>query len=123
MTSCFPDSEEEQRLRPVVPHAVSVSPTGHVMLTLETHERSGPGSGGRDLFVWGTNQQYELGNGKRGSLAAPTTLQQADGTRWMLMKAKADVKDLQGNFWKKHVDVEQKAVAGYGNTIVYWKLC
>jgi len=116
-------SEEEQKLQPIVPHAVSVSPTGHVLLTLETQARAGPGGGGRDLLVWGANQQYELGNGKRASLAVPTRLQQADGTHFMLMKAKGDVMDMQGKVWKKGVDVEQCGAAGYKNTIVYWKIC
>lgn len=73
--------------------------------------------------MWGTGQEYELGNGKRSSLAIPTTLTQADGTRRMLMKTKADVKDLRGKVWKRKVDVEQCAVGGYGNTVVYWKIC
>jgi hypothetical protein len=117
------DSEREQALQPILPHAVSISPTGHVLLTLETRERSGPGVGGRDLFVWGANQQYELGNGKRTSLAVPTPLQQSDGTRIALVKTSANVKDMQGQLWKNRVNVEQCAQAGYGNTIVYWKIC
>ena len=115
------DSEKEQRLKPIIPHAISISPTGHVLLTLETYN-SGL-AGGRDMFVWGTNQQYELGNGRRASLAVPTAPQQADGTRFMLMKTWADVKDMQGKVWKRGVTVEQCAQAGYGNTIVYWKIC
>lgn len=117
------DSETEQSLCSIVPYSVSVSPTGHVLVTLDTHKRSGHGAGGRDIFVWGTGQDYELGNGKRSSLATPTTLTQADGTRRMLMKIKADVKDLQGKVWKRQVEVEQCAVGGYGNTVVYWKIC
>ncbi|KIM80836.1 hypothetical protein PILCRDRAFT_822120 [Piloderma croceum F 1598] len=116
-------SEKEQALQPIIPHAISISPTGHVLLTLETHERSGPGGGGRDLYVWGANQQYELGTGKRTSLAAPTTLQQGNEARFMLTKAQANVNDMQGKVWKRGVKVEQCAQAGYGNTIVYWKIC
>jgi hypothetical protein len=123
MSPVLADSEKEQALQPIIPHTISISPTGHVLLTLETHERSGPRGGGRDLYVWGANQQYELGNGKRTSLAAPTPLQQADETRVMLMKAQADVNDMQGKTWKYGVKVEQCPQAGYGNTIVYWKIC
>lgn len=111
------DSEKEQVLQPIMPHAISISPTGHVLLTLET----GP-AGGRDLFVWGANQRYELGNGKKTSLAVPITLQQGDGARIMLMKTRARVNDMQGKLWKHDVKVEQCAQAGYGNTIVYWKI-
>lgn len=116
------DSEKEQKLLPIMPHAISVSPTGHVLLTLDTISRVGPGGGGRDLLVWGANQQYELGNGKRASLAIPTPLQQEGGSRFMLMKTKADVKDMGGKLWKKGTELEQYAVAGYKNSMVYWKI-
>ena len=114
---------------------MSASPTGHVLLTLDTLERSGPPSGGgRDLFAWGKNHDYQLGNGKRTSLATPITLDvSANPTsdsktvvpsgRVMLMKRKADVKDLQGKLWKKKVEVEQRAVAGYSSSLVYWRIC
>jgi hypothetical protein len=117
------DSEKDNSLQPIVPYSISISPTGHVLLTLDTHKRSGSGGGGRDLFVWGANQQYELGNGKRTGQAAPTALEHADGSRVMLMKTRADVKDMQGKSWKNGVNVKQYAQAGYGNTIVYWKIC
>ncbi|KAF7972631.1 hypothetical protein HWV62_17284 [Athelia sp. TMB] len=114
-------SDKANALRPLVPHALSISPTGHVLLTLDTHEHSGSGGGGRDLLVWGANQTYELGNGKRTSLAAPTNLEKRDGSRVMLMKKTMKVRDMKGNAWKRS-EVEQCAVGGYGNTIVYWKI-
>jgi hypothetical protein len=41
----------------------------------------------------------------------------------MLMQKKADVvKDLKGNVWRKGVDVEQRAVAFHGCSVVYWKI-
>ena len=46
-----------------------------------------------------------------------------DGQRFMLGKKKAEVRDLSGKVWKKEVEVEQCAVAGYGNSVVYWKIC
>lgn len=115
------DSEKDQALRPIHPYALSISPTGHVLMTLDTHEMSSSGAGGRDLLVWGSNQQYQLGNGKRTSVAVPTALQQPDGTRVMLMKQKGDMLDMQGKTWKAQ-EVEQCAQAGYGNNIVYWKI-
>jgi hypothetical protein len=67
---------------------------------------------------------YELGNGKRGSLAVPVMLHTPDGERFMLRKMKAkEVKDLSGNVWKRGVTVEQKAVTGYNSSLVYWRIC
>lgn len=127
-----------------MPYALSVSPSGHVLLTLDTLARAGPGlpeGGGRDLLVWGANREYQLGNGKRASLATPASLElpgfpggggpsiQQDGSgekekgRFMLLQRRAkEVKDLQGRRWKTNVDVEQCAVAGWGGSLVYWKI-
>ncbi|KAI0080581.1 RCC1/BLIP-II [Panus rudis PR-1116 ss-1] len=117
-------SEQTKNLQAIEPHSISISPTGHVLLTLDTLSHSGPGGQGRDLFVWGANQEYQLGTGKRGSLATPRNLEQLDGERFILGKKKAgEVRDLGGKVWKKNVEVEQCAVAGYGNSVVYWKVC
>lgn len=107
-----------------MPRDISVSPAGHVLLTLDTLEHAGPGAGGRDVLAWGANYEYQLGNGRRGSLATPAPLQMADGGRFMLARQRAaEIKDLQGRSWKKGVEVEQRAVAGWGNSVVYWKIC
>ncbi|THH33021.1 hypothetical protein EUX98_g1164 [Antrodiella citrinella] len=116
-------SEQTNNLQPIHPHDISISPSGHVLLTLETLARSGPGGGGRDLLTWGANQDYQLGNGKRGSLASPTALEDAEGQRFMLRKKRADVRDLSGRLWKRGVEVEQRALSGYGNSVVYWRIC
>ncbi|KAH9842348.1 RCC1/BLIP-II [Rhodofomes roseus] len=116
-------SEKHNNLQPIMPHDISVSPTGHVLLTLDTLARGGPGATGRDLLSWGANYEYQLGNGKRGSSASPTALQGADGARFMLARKKAnEVRDLQGKVWKRGVEVEQTALAGWGNSVVYWKI-
>lgn len=73
--------------------------------------------------MWGANQDYQLGNGKRGSLASPTALENAEGQRFMLQKKRAVVRDLSGRLWKKGVEVEQRASTGYGNSVVYWRIC
>ena len=124
-STAFPDSEVTQGLQPILPHSVSISPTGHVLLTLDTLARSGPGGEvGRDLVVWGKNHEYELGNGKKSSLPTPTTLYSTDGGRLMLRKIKAkEVRDLNGKVWGRGIDVEQHAVAGYGNSLIYWRIC
>ncbi|KAI0933928.1 hypothetical protein AcW1_005616 [Taiwanofungus camphoratus] len=117
-------SEKHNNLQPIMPRDISVSPAGHVLLTLDTLEHAGPGAGGRDVLAWGANYEYQLGNGRRGSLATPAPLQMADGGRFMLARQRAaEIKDLQGRSWKKGVEVEQRAVAGWGNSVVYWKIC
>jgi len=116
-------SEKTNNLQPIAPHALSVAPDGHVLLALETHARAGPGGGGRDLLAWGTNYDYQVGNGKRASIAVPTTLEPVDGERIMLAKRRAKVvRDLQGRVWKRGVDVEQVVIGGYGNSLVYWRI-
>ncbi|KAG1891351.1 regulator of chromosome condensation 1/beta-lactamase-inhibitor protein II [Suillus subluteus] len=115
-------NEDSRTMSPILPHAISVSPTGHVLLTLDTQAHGGPGGLGRDLVVWGTNHDYQLGTGKRSSLPVPTTLERPEGGRFILGQRKALVRDLAGKVWKKKVEVEQCAVAGYGNSIIYWKI-
>ncbi|KAH9057653.1 RCC1/BLIP-II [Lactarius vividus] len=116
-------SEKMNNLQPIVPHAVSVSPDGHVLLALDTCAHAGPGGGGMDLLAWGTNYDYQVGNGKRASIAVPVTLGTEDGDRIMLQKQRANVvRDLQGRVLGRSVDVEQVAIAGYGNSLVYWRI-
>jgi len=116
-------SEKTNNLQPIIPHAVSVSPDGHVLLALDTYARAGPGGGGMDLLAWGTNYDYQVGNGKRASIAVPATLGTEGGDRIMLQKQRAKaVRDLQGRVFARSVDVEQVAIAGYGNSLVYWRI-
>ncbi|TBU32306.1 RCC1/BLIP-II [Dichomitus squalens] len=116
-------NESTRSLQAIVPEEISISPTGHVLLTLDTKTRAGPGGGGRDVVAWGSNYDYQLGTGKRGSMAVPTALQSVDGERFMLRsKTAVEVRDLQGKVWKKGVQVEQKAVAGWSNSVVYWRI-
>jgi hypothetical protein len=113
-------SDKTQSLQPIVPERISISPTGHVLLTLDT---SRGGVEGRDLFVWGKNYGSELGNGKKSSQAVPINLLTLQGERFMLCERKAkEVRDLNGKVWKRGVKVEQIALAGYGNSVVYWKI-
>ena len=113
------DNDRIRALEPVIPEDISISPTGHVLLALN----SSVGVGGRDLMVWGKNYESELGNGKRGSVAVPTSLATENGERFMLMNMRAKkVKDLHGKLWKRDVKVEQKVATGYGNSAVYWRI-
>jgi hypothetical protein len=93
-----------------------------VLLALNSSADS-EGVGGKDLMVWGRNHESELGNGKKASLVIPANLESPDGDRIMLMTKEAtEVKDMHGKVWKRGVKVEQRAVAGYENSAVYWKI-
>lgn len=134
------DDEGSSSLQPIVPHSISISPSGHVLCALETRARAGAGAetsdiAGRDLLSWGFNADSQLGNGKKNTLAVPTNVQvrraveggqgeQNEPRRYMLRKRKAGVvRDMKGEVWKKGVEVEQVAVAGPGCSAVYWRIC
>ncbi|KAI0807193.1 RCC1/BLIP-II [Fomes fomentarius] len=124
VSGLFEYSETSKSLQAIVPETISISPTGHVLLSLDTRSRAGPGGGGRDVIAWGANLDYQLGTGKRGSVATPTVIQTVDGGRFMLQSKRAgEVRDMQGQVWKKGVQVEQRAVAGWNNSVVYWQVC
>ncbi|KAF9053536.1 RCC1/BLIP-II [Hymenopellis radicata] len=110
--------ESRKTMVPILPRAISVSPTGHVLMTLDT---SAGKNQGRDLYVWGKNHDSELGNGKKSSLPAPTTLSAGEERIMLYEKRGVKVMDLQGRVWGR-VNVEQKALAGYNSSIVYWKI-
>ncbi|KAF8968391.1 regulator of chromosome condensation 1/beta-lactamase-inhibitor protein II [Flammula alnicola] len=116
-------NEDVRVLEPIKPSEISISPTGHILLSLNSSDDSA-GVGGKDLMVWGKNHESELGNGKKSSLVIPTPVQSPDeDERFMLMRKKAkEVKDLHGKVWKHGVTVEQHVAAGYENSIVYWKI-
>lgn len=76
-----------------------------------------------DLLAWGTNYDYQVGNGKRASIAVPAALGTEGGDRIMLQKQRAKaVRDLQGRVLARSIDVEQVAIAGYGSSLVYWRI-
>lgn len=74
------------------------------------------------MLVWGLNRDYQLGNGKRSNLSTPAYLELAEG-RLMLGKRKAEVSDLHGKKWRRNVEVEQRALAGDGSSVIYWRVC
>ncbi|KAI0670555.1 RCC1/BLIP-II [Trametes maxima] len=124
VSGLFEYSERANNLQAIVPETISISPTGHVLLTLDTRKHAGPGGGGKDVVMWGANFDYQLGNGKRGSVPTPTVLLTPAGERFMLSRKKAkEVRDLRGQVWKNGVEVEQRAVAGWNNSVVYWRIC
>ncbi|KAF8321582.1 RCC1/BLIP-II [Clavulina sp. PMI_390] len=111
-------------------HTLSASPTGHALASL---------SSGQDLFTWGSNSSYQLGNGKRANLAVPTLMRDfrlvtanapesldetTDRQGRMSLKSGVakEVKDLSGKRWRKNVKVEQCAVAGWNASATYWRI-
>jgi hypothetical protein len=114
--NCCPDNDKTKSLQTIAPQSVIISPTGHVLATLGTW------TGGRDLFAWGKNYDSELGNGKKSSVATPMVMETANGKRMLLGERKAEVKDAGGQLWKRGQMVSQWTAAGYGNTLVYWRL-
>ena len=75
------------------------------------------------MVAWGANFEHQLGTGKRGSVAVPTVIPTQDGGRFMLQTRRAgEVRDMQGRVWKKGVEVEQRAVAGWNSSVVYWRI-
>ena len=114
------DDDQAKRLEPIKPAEISISPTGHVLVSLKSSTKTGVG--GKDLMVWGKNYESELGNGKKASVAQPVVVEW-EGERLMLKTKRAkEVKDLQGRVWKTGVWVGQRATAGPQNSVVYWKV-
>ncbi|KAJ6455757.1 regulator of chromosome condensation 1/beta-lactamase-inhibitor protein II [Mycena sanguinolenta] len=111
-------NDATQCLQCLPPRLISISPSGHVLATLE------PAFGGRDLYAWGRNQDYELGpNGKKPGTCSPL-LVDGDGTGRMLLQSKKskEVRDMGGRVWGRGMKVEQTAVCGFGSSIIYWQL-
>lgn len=115
-------NDRTNTLEAIKPAEITVSPSGHVLLAMQSSADSN-GVGGDDVMVWGRNFDYELGNGKKSNLPTPVHLDIAEGERLMLMERRAaEVKDLHGKVWKKGVKVRQQVAAGYGTSAVYWKI-
>ncbi|KAK7015016.1 mitochondrial protein fmp25 [Favolaschia claudopus] len=96
-------NDATQCLQCIPLRAVSVSPTGHVLATLD------PVSGRRDLHGWGKNQDYELGpSSRKPGTSSPMAVDGGnENGRVMLETKKAKVVvDLQGRVWGRGQKVE-----------------
>jgi hypothetical protein len=111
------------------------SSSGHAIVTLDTIPLSHPSpkidaavdaadAPGRDVLAWGLNQHYQVGTGKRGSVNTPTPVQMGGGDdeRLMCRVKREKVKDFNGNLVGRNMKIEQRAVAGPGMSVVYWRI-
>ncbi|KAK2460566.1 hypothetical protein APHAL10511_007036 [Amanita phalloides] len=111
-------NEATRCLEPIQPQSVVISPSGHIMVTLNT-SRAAKGAG-RDLVVWGRNADGELGNGKRASVAGARAVEGAGG-RVLLGMRVGELRDARGRV-SGQGQVEQRAAAGDGNSAIYWRV-
>ena len=103
------------------PHTLSVSSSGHALLSLASTGAS------HDLLTWGANSSYQLGNGKRANASLPFYMREfgagAGAGRMMLGQGRVDVlKAVDGKKVGWGVQVEQWPVAGSGASAVYWRV-
>jgi hypothetical protein len=102
-------------------HSLFASPTNFTLASLAS-------SGGRNVFIWGSNSLAQLANGKKSNVALPAQMDSlpgadpAVGARMILSEGKKEVvRDLEGRKVGKKT-VEQVAEAGWGGAAVYWKV-
>ncbi|KAJ7470577.1 regulator of chromosome condensation 1/beta-lactamase-inhibitor protein II [Mycena latifolia] len=107
-------NDATQRLQGIAPQSISISPTGHVLATLD------PSSGGRDLHAWGRNIDYELGNGRKASVPSPMPVDSGNGRLLLQRKETKTVQNLRGGKGRNML-VEQVVAVGFGCTIIYWR--
>jgi Regulator of chromosome condensation (RCC1) repeat len=115
-------NEMRGALEAIRPQSFSVSPTGHALLSL---------SSGRNLLTWGQNSTYQLGNGKRSSIAQPSYVrhfspisgaEDDDQGRMALREGRLKVlRDMGGRVCGRNVKVQQWPVAGWNSSVVYWR--
>ncbi|ORX33250.1 regulator of chromosome condensation 1/beta-lactamase-inhibitor protein II [Kockovaella imperatae] len=147
-------SEKTKSFVPVEIHSISAAPSSaaHVFAVLDTvaqADKDGLQKGlyGRDVMVWGGNGDYQLGNGKRSSLAVPQhllpiiprllsgtaavtaesglssgTLSPMPHSRLQLHDGKANAYDPEGKLLKRNVKYEETVVAGWNASVLYNKI-
>ncbi|KAK4688431.1 hypothetical protein P7C73_g1683, partial [Tremellales sp. Uapishka_1] len=148
-------SEKANQFLPLDIHTVSVSPSpnAHVYAVLDTVSQADEagvlaGRYGKDVMVWGGNAEFQLGNGKRSSLAIPqhlpplipkaidalSTLPSSESSlssgtsspmphsRLQLHQSKTNAYDLEGKLIKRNVKVEETVVAGWNASVLYNKI-
>ncbi|KAF9519871.1 hypothetical protein BS47DRAFT_1324205 [Hydnum rufescens UP504] len=115
-------NEMRGALEAIRPQSFSVSPTGHALLSL---------SSGRNLLTWGQNSTYQLGNGKRSSIAQPSYVRDFSPVsgaeddnqgRMALREGRLKVlRDMGGRVYGRNVKVQEWPVAGWNSSVVYWR--
>ncbi|KZO95773.1 RCC1/BLIP-II protein [Calocera viscosa TUFC12733] len=115
-------NDSTKALEALPPKAISVSPTGHVVVTLDAISDT---NAGYDVLAWGQNRSYELGNGKQVPAPLPgyvKSFRPEPGSRLMVRETKEVVRDLKGKVRGRKVPVQETVVTGWGCTVVYWKI-
>ncbi|TXT12899.1 hypothetical protein VHUM_01300 [Vanrija humicola] len=137
-------SEKTQSITALGVYKLSIapSPNTHAYAAIDSVQNADAkgvqaGLFGRDVMEWGGNADYQLGNGKRSSLAVPAYLEsplpraadkveeKPDGeavARLSLHQNTADAYDLEGNLIKRGVRAEETIVAGYSCSVLYNKI-
>jgi len=79
---------------------------------------------GRDVYAWGLNQHFQLGNGKKSSVNVPGSAVTGDGEGRLVCKVGREiVKSFEGAVVKRRASaIEQRVVAGPGISMIYWKV-
>jgi len=135
-------SEVKQAIQPIPVHSVSIASTHTaVVLSNAVHDAVTKQSFGNDVFVFGHNDNYQLGTGKRSNLNIPQHLQPLPYPVSREAEAKISQMEKSGNIieeeglqsgTKSHMPhnrlqlasrkdkLEERIVCGYGTTAVYW---
>ncbi|GAA94139.1 hypothetical protein E5Q_00787 [Mixia osmundae IAM 14324] len=129
-------SDHHQSIAPIAVHDLSVSST-HCAITLDNAVVQHDAKFGRDVFVWGHNESYQLGTGKRSNLAVPQHLPPlpypnpakisnapesalSSGTPSPMAHHRLQLATATKVEGRKMV--EEAIVAGHGSTAVYWRI-
>lgn len=135
-------NELEQAVQPIPVHSLSISSThAAVVLSNAVQDLVSKQAFGNDVFVFGHNDNYQLGTGKRSNLSIPQHLPPLPYPVSAETKAKIESQKQSGNIvheesvhsgTKSHMPhnrlqlasrkdkLEERIVCGYGTTAVYW---
>ncbi|KAH9819678.1 regulator of chromosome condensation 1/beta-lactamase-inhibitor protein II [Melampsora americana] len=129
-------SETDQTVFPIGIHQLSTGRT-HVAAVLDNAVSSDGTNFGRDVFLWGHNVDYQLGNRKRANLAIPQHILPLPKSKKDDHPSKPNLLEIESGAdspmphhrlqlsSKKKIgkkDAEEAVVAGWDTTAVYWRL-
>lgn len=129
-------SEKNQTVFPIGIHQLSTGRT-HVAAVLDNAVSSDGTDFGRDVFLWGHNADYQLGNRKRANLAIPQHISPLPKFKNHETQSKGITSEMESGTSspmphhrlqltpRKKIarkDAEEAVVAGWDTTAVYWRL-